>query len=84
MSELDNLIGLNNVKKLIKEIYSFVEVQKWRKTKGLTYENVILHMIFKGNPGTGKTTVARLLGRLFKDIGVLQINKYFLIIPHKN
>lgn len=69
---MDALIGLDKAKSLIREIYAFVEIQKKRQKEALVSENTVLHMIFKGNPGTGKTTVARILGRLFKEIGVLQ------------
>jgi len=70
--ELDALVGLEKIKQLIQEIYAFVEIQKKRQKEDLASENTVLHMIFKGNPGTGKTTVARIIGRLFKEMGVLQ------------
>ncbi len=70
--ELNALVGLEKIKQLIQEIYAFVEIQKKRQKEDLAWENTVLHMIFKGNPGTGKTTVARIIGRLFKEIGVLQ------------
>ena len=72
MEELDSLIGLKKVKKLVKEIRAFIEIQKRRKEEGLNNEPLVMHMIFKGNPGTGKTTVARIIGSLFKELDVCQ------------
>ncbi|MHB9093319.1 MAG: AAA family ATPase [Eubacteriales bacterium] len=71
MAELDELVGLHSVKKLVYEIKAFVEIQKRRQQENLVSEPLVLHMIFKGNPGTGKTTVARILGSLFRQINVL-------------
>jgi stage V sporulation protein K len=60
------------VKHLVKELQAYVEIQKMRQEEKLLAEPQVLHMIFKGNPGTGKTTVARLLGKMFKHMKILQ------------
>jgi stage V sporulation protein K len=72
MKELDELVGLDKVKQLVKEIQAFVAIQKKRQEENLLTEPQVLHMIFNGNPGTGKTTVARLLGKMFKAMKILQ------------
>ncbi|MGI5901898.1 MAG: AAA family ATPase [Desulfitobacteriia bacterium] len=75
LSELDEMIGLKKVKKLIYELQAFVEIQRKREKENLATEPLVLHMIFKGNPGSGKTTIARLIGKLFKELGVLKIGQ---------
>lgn len=69
--EMGTLVGMEEMKRNIKEIYAWIYVSQKREEQGLKAGKQALHMMFKGNPGTGKTTVARLIGKLFCQMNVL-------------
>jgi stage V sporulation protein K len=69
--ELNHMVGLDNVKEIVHEIYALLQVSQFRVEAGLQSNSHVYHMIFKGNPGTGKTTVARIIARMFHTMGVL-------------
>ncbi|WP_433946566.1 AAA family ATPase [Paenibacillus sp. SN-8-1] len=69
--ELDQLIGLENIKELVYEIFALLQVKQLRTEAGLLAGSQVYHMIYKGNPGTGKTTVARIVAKMFQKMGVL-------------
>lgn len=71
-SELDALIGLASVKKEVQTLTNFIKIQQKRAEQGLKSSSLSYHCVFTGNPGTGKTTVARIVAGIYKELGVLK------------
>ncbi|MDH4075305.1 MAG: AAA family ATPase, partial [Acidimicrobiia bacterium] len=76
LAELDRLIGLQVVKDEVHRLSALLRVQKLREERGLPSVDTTNHLIFSGNPGTGKTTVARLLARIYRSLGVVAKGQY--------
>ena len=71
LEELNILIGLQKVKEDVKSLINLVKIRKIRQERGMESPDMSLHMVFSGNPGTGKTTIARLLAQIYKAMGLL-------------
>lgn len=72
LTELNSKVGLTEVKSNVQSLVSLVQVQKAKESKKLPIQPMSHHLVLTGNPGTGKTTVARILGKLYKELGVLK------------
>ena len=69
--ELENIVGIESVKQYILSLEDNLKIQKIRENAGFKATNISMHMIFTGNPGTGKTTIARIVAKYLKALGVL-------------
>ncbi|MCR5213449.1 MAG: AAA family ATPase [Eubacterium sp.] len=72
LSEVDSMIGLGSVKKEIHDMVNMILINEMRRKKGLKSPVMSRHLVFTGNPGTGKTTIARAIGQIYKTLGILE------------
>lgn len=72
---LESVIGMDNVRKKVEEFQKFATYRKYADSKGMKLPGSNMHMLFTGNPGTGKTMIARIIGQILYDVGIIEENK---------
>lgn len=75
LTELNALVGLESVKEQVETLVNLAKVRALRAERGLPSPDISFHLVFSGNPGTGKTTVARILGQIYGKLGLLSVGK---------
>lgn len=76
LDELDSLIGLANVKAEVTSLVHTIAINQQRKKIGLPCPEISNHLVFYGNPGTGKTTVARIIAKIYKELGIVSVGQF--------